>query len=159
MPQLGENNTATAKKQPGFMKRYHSFISAASFSILLLMSLIIASCNKHSDPDPSESDLIGVWANEATGDSEDLIRTILTINEDGTMTVSSYSSMDPPEDPDYAIPMEWKATGECLQIRYKGIEQEDELDNDDYESCKYKVEGDCLLLCADEIWHLYSRIN
>lgn len=140
------------------MKRLYLFvISATVFTVLLLVSLFVASCNKQTDP--SVSGIIGTWTNEGTGDYDDVVQTILTINEDGTMIINSFSAIDAPDESDNGISAVWKAEGDNLKIGIPGIEAESEMDEDDYESCKFKVENDCLLLCADGIWYLYTKTN
>lgn len=141
------------------MNRKHVLILSTAFSAVLLIALLVPSCSKQPDLEQSASDIIGAWFNEGTGDHDDVVQTILTIKDDGTMTINAFSSIDKPEDSDNIIPAVWKAEGDNLIMGFAGIEDEDGMDEHDYESCKFKVENDCLLLCADDIWYLFSKLK
>ncbi|MBQ0081303.1 MAG: hypothetical protein KBS95_07160 [Alistipes sp.] len=140
------------------MKQQIPFILTMFFSIMSVVIFFVC-CHRQSTTDPSVNSIIGTWYLEGVGDYEDEIKTLMVINEDGTMTINAISSIDMPDVIEDVMPLTWKKKDNVLEIGFLGIEQDGELEEQDYESCQFKLENNYLELCSDDVWYKFSRIK
>lgn len=139
--------------------KQHNYFILSLLSILMCGILFFAGCDNNKNSDPYASGIVGTWYNEGMGDADDVVKALMTINEDGTMAINAISSVDIPDMPDDVIKMVWSVEEDVLKIGFRGIEQEDEMDEQDYESFKFKLGNNQLSLYSDDTWHVFTKIK